>query len=98
MKLSNLERETVITFNEAENFAEVFTYNSRMKRTLAGLAADRPDDVQHIKTNPEGGAAYRIPKGWVKIRASRVLSEEQRAVMRERGRQAYKANLSAAIR
>ncbi len=86
MKLSNLERETVITFNEAENFAEIFTYNS--------LAADRPEDVQHVNTNPEGGATYRVPKGWVKIRASRILSEEQRAVMRERGRQAYKANLS----
>lgn len=79
MKLSNLERETVITFNEAENFAEVITYNSRMKRTLAGLAADRPEDVQHVKTNPEGGATYRTPKSWVKIRASRILSEAQKA-------------------
>lgn len=55
MKLSNLERETIIAFNEAENFAEIFTYNNRMKRSLAGLAADRPADVTHIKTNPEGG-------------------------------------------
>lgn len=79
MKLSNLERETVITFNEAENFAEVFTYNSRMKRTLAGLAADRPSDVEHIKTTPEGGETYSIPKGWLKIRAPRILSEAQKA-------------------
>lgn len=79
MKLSNQERETIIVFNEAEPFAEVFTYNSRMKRTLAGLAADRPSDVEHIKTNPEGGATYCIPKGWVKIRASRILSEAQKA-------------------
>lgn len=79
MKLSNQERETVIVFNEADSTAEVFTYNSRMQRTLAKLAADRPGDAQHIKTNPEGGATYRIPKGWVKIKPPRSQSEAQKA-------------------
>ncbi len=94
MKLTRAEQETIIVFSEADSTAEVFTYNSRMQRTLAKLAGTRPDEVTHTKTSPEGGTTYTIPKGWVKIRASRILSEEQRAVMRERGRKAYKANLS----
>lgn len=44
-----LERETVITFNEQEQFAEVFTYNPRMKRELAALAANRPDETKKSK-------------------------------------------------
>lgn len=55
MKLSNQERETVITFNEAESFAEVFTYNSRMKRTLAGLAADRPAMCSTLRLTRKAG-------------------------------------------
>lgn len=98
MKLSNLERETLICFNESESAAEVFTFNGAMRRKLEQLAADRPEDVQHVKTTPEGGETYTLPKGWLKIRAPRILSEEQRNAMRERGRQAYKSNLSAANR
>lgn len=61
MKLSRAEQETIITFNEADSTAEVFTYNGRMQRTLAKLATDRPAETTYIKTNPEGGTTYTIP-------------------------------------
>lgn len=61
-----LERETVITFNEQEQFAEVFTYNPRMKRELAALAISRPDETKKIKTNGVGGETYTVPKKWVR--------------------------------
>lgn len=80
MKLTRAEQETIITFNEADSTAEVFTYNSRMQRTLARLAGTRPGEVTHIKTSPEGGTTYTTPKGWVKIKPPRVQSEAQRAV------------------
>lgn len=78
MKLTNLEKETVIVFNEADPTAEVFTYNGRMLRELAKLAGDRPDDVEHVSDNGNGASTYRVPKKWVKIRAKRILSEEER--------------------
>lgn len=78
MTLTNLEKETIICFNEAEPTAEVFTYNGRMLRDLAKLAEERPADVQHILDNGTGGMTYRVPKKWVKIRASRILSDAQR--------------------
>lgn len=77
MPLSRLERETIIIFNEQEAQAEIFTYNDRLKHELSGLACARPDDVQHTKTNAEGGETYTVPKKWVKIRASRILSAKE---------------------
>lgn len=88
MTLTNYERETIICFNEAEPTADVFTYNGRMLRDLARLATERPDDVHHISDNGVGGSTYRVPKKWVKIRASRILTDEERAAMSERGRKA----------
>lgn len=86
MTLTNLEKETIICFNEAEPTAEVFTYNGRMLRDLSKLAAERPDDAQHISDNGNGGSTYRVPKKWVKIRANRILTEEQRTAAVEHGR------------
>ena len=71
--LSRLEQETIILFNEQEQTAEVFTYNGRMRRELSALAETRPDEVKR-----EGNETYIIPKRWVKIRASRILTDEQR--------------------
>lgn len=88
MKLTNQERETIICLNEADPTAEVFTYNGRMLRQLEQLAEERPDDAHHISDNGAGGSTYSVPKKWVKIRASRILTDEQRTAMSERGRKA----------
>lgn len=93
MTLTSQEKETIICFNEAEPTAEVFTYNGRMLRELSKLAEDRPDDAQHISDNGAGGSTYSVPKKWVKIRASRVMSAAQREVL-ERAR-AQKSNPSS---
>lgn len=78
MKLTNQERETIICFNEADKTAEVFTYNGRMLRDLDKLSSERPDEVQHKKDNGDGGHTYIVPKKWIKVRASRILTEEQK--------------------
>lgn len=84
MALTNLEKETIILFNEAEPEAEIFTYNGRMLRELEKLVDERPAEVQHISDNGAGGSTYRFPKKWVKIRANRILTVEQKAVMAAR--------------
>lgn len=81
MSLSRLEQETIIVFNEQEAHAEIFTYNGRLRRELSELSAARPDDVRHTQTNTEGGETYAVPKAWVKVRASRILSDAQRAAI-----------------
>ncbi|MDO4175655.1 MAG: hypothetical protein Q4D42_12915 [Eubacteriales bacterium] len=84
MTLTNQERETIICFNEADATAEVFTYNGRMLRELSALAGERSDDIKHISDNGAGGSTYSVPKKWVKIRASRILTDEQRRSLTRR--------------
>lgn len=83
--LTNIERETIITFNEAEDLAEVFTFNSALRRRLAELEQMRPADViqtDRDDTDGQVSVTYTVPKGWVKINPSHILSEEEKAKKR----------------
>ncbi|WP_294457091.1 hypothetical protein [uncultured Allofournierella sp.] len=78
MSISRLEQETIINFNEAEPMATIYTHNGALKRKLAKLAKERPADVRHSRSFPEGAEEYVVPKRWVRVNASRILSEAQR--------------------
>lgn len=93
MKLSKLEQETIITFNEAEDFAEVSTHNGRLKKRLVELAAARTDEVEYRGAD-HGSASYRVPKKWIKINPvyTRNLSEEERQDVQERLNRGRKIN------
>ena len=83
MKLSRYEQETIISFNEDEKTAEVYTHNTSLQRRLAALAKERPNDCKLVKESHDGQAVtYIVPKRWVKIRANRILTEEQLAKAR----------------
>ncbi|HIX13392.1 MAG TPA: hypothetical protein H9985_07275 [Candidatus Anaerofilum faecale] len=79
MSVSRLEQETIINFNEAESTATVYTHNGALVRKLEGLADQRPDEVKRGRVFPDGGREYTVPKRWVKVNASRILTEEQKA-------------------
>ena len=93
MKLSKLEQETIITFNEAEDFVEVSTHNGRLKKRLVELAAARTDEVEYRGAD-HGSASYRVPKKWLKVNplARRQMSEEERQAVRERLNRGRKIN------
>lgn len=78
MSISRLEQETIINFSEAEPMATIYTHNGALKRKLAKLAKERPADVRHSRSFPEGAEEYIVPKRWVRVNASRILSEAQR--------------------
>ena len=84
MKISRLEQETIITFNEAEATANIYTHNAALIRKLEALAGSRPDEVQRARSYPDGGREYIVPKRWVKVQPPRAYSEEQRAAMAAR--------------
>lgn len=87
MKLSRYEQETIITYNEEEKTAGVYTHNKALLRRLDKLAQERPDECRLEKVRPDGRAAdYIIPKAWVRIyppRVSAPLTEEQKQRRRE---------------
>ncbi len=98
MSLTNIERETIVVFNEGEQIAEIFTYNARIKRRLQELCPLHPADVRQIKDNGEGGVTYQCPKSWIRINPPRTsinLTEEQREQRRENMRKLHKARLQS---
>lgn len=87
MSLSYVEQETIINFNEGEKRASVYTCNPALKRKLTELAESRPEDCKLLREYPDGiGVEYQIPKKWVKVIPNRILTDEQRAVLSERGK------------
>lgn len=86
--LTAMERETIITYNNAENTANCFTLSLPVRRRLLQLAEEYPDEV-HINKQEEDMIDVDIPKSWVKIRPPRRLSDEQKAALAERGRNLY---------
>lgn len=83
--LTSLERETIITYNNAEGEASIFTLNQSMRRKVIQLAEEYPDDVK-ILHQAEDMVDATVPKSWVKIRPPRKLTDEQRKALVERGR------------
>lgn len=81
MGLSNLERETILLFNEAERTASVYTYNAALQKQLSGLCAAHPDQVCQTEDNGRGGLTFELPKKWIRVVPPRVLSPAQRAVL-----------------
>lgn len=81
---SRLEQETIVLYNEEEKTASIYTHNGAMQRKLLRLCSERPGEVQQTRENDQGGLTFEIPKKWVKIGASRILTDDQREVLRTR--------------
>lgn len=81
MALSKLERETIITYNEAEAEAEIYTYNRPLQRKLERLALERPEEVKILCADRTGSKTFRLPKKFVSVRAARQISPELREKM-----------------
>ncbi len=74
----NVEKETIICFNEGEPAAEIFTYRPSLIRQLDGLTEERPTETTRVKANAKGGVTFTVPKAWVRIKPKRIMSEAQK--------------------
>ena len=81
MKLSNIEKETLVCFNEAERTASVYTYNQALKTQLSELCQTYPEQVRQTAANSWGAVTFELPKKWLKVVPPRVLTPAQRAVL-----------------
>ena len=81
MKLTKIEQETIINFNEAERTASVYTHNEALKGRLLALCRTHPERVRQTAANAWGGLTFELPKKWLKVSPPRVLSPAQRAVL-----------------
>lgn len=86
MSISRMEKETIILFNEAEASASVYTYNAALKRKLSGLCTTRPEGARQTKDDGRGGLTFEVPKRWIKVNPSRILTVEQKKERAERAK------------
>jgi len=81
---SNIERETVILYNQQEKTASICTEDPALIRKLDILSSNRPEIT--VRLRREGYGEYICPKGWIKVRAPRELSDEKKQLLAERMR------------
>ena len=81
MKLTKIEQETIINFNEAERTASIYTHNEALKGRLLALCQTHPEQVRQTAANAWGGLIFELPKKWLKVSPPRILSPAQRAVL-----------------
>ena len=78
------ERETIVNFNEADDIATIYTFNSGLKKRLATFAEKYPDLCRMtVDDAMYGSVTYEIQKSRVSIRLVAPYSEERRNAARE---------------
>ena len=81
MRLSKVERETIITYNQAERTANIYTHNPTLIAQLQELCRTHPEQVCQTAANAWGGLTFELPKKWLRVTPPRVLSPAQKAVL-----------------
>ena len=78
-RLTKVEKETIILFNEGESTASIYTYNAGLKKRLAAFSKKYPDLCPARKSREHlGGVSYLIDKSRLSIRLQPPYSEERR--------------------
>lgn len=74
---------TELYFNEYDGTAEIYTYNTKLKKRLTAYAATYPDLSQLIEDDEQGGLRFEIDKRRISIRLTAPYSEERKATARQ---------------
>lgn len=86
MKLTGVERETIILYNEAEDMATVYTHDRKLIEKLKRLHVKYPDKVYPLQNEHNGAVRYAVPKRTVSVREP--YSEERRRADSARAKKA----------
>lgn len=70
--------ETIITFNEKEEIADVYTHNKALQKKCSKLCEEYPDQFISKGITVDGGCRYVVPKKRITVSSPRSLTPEQR--------------------
>lgn len=79
MKLSLLEQETILLYNQAEQTADIYTHDPKLMKKLSALSKEYPKQV--IKKDAHN---FVVPKNCVSVR--KPCCDEHRKAARERAK------------
>lgn len=86
MKLSKLEQETILLYNEEEATASVYTHDPKLIDKLKRLSEKYPDKVFVERKEHLGAVSYIVPKNCVSVREP--YSDARRKAASERAKSA----------
>ncbi len=78
-----IERETIITYNEKEKTANVYTTNKALCTKLKVMALEYPDLVKFVREHRDGALEYTVPKKSIRVNKPIALTDEQREKRRK---------------
>jgi len=67
MNLTPEEMETIILTSEADETANIYTFDSRLKRKLRQLHKQFPDKIYPDREVKHGAVSYTVPKNCIVI-------------------------------
>lgn len=74
---------TELYFNEYDGTAEIYTYNTNLKKRLTAYAANYPELCQLTEDDESGGLRFEIDKHRVSIRLTAPYSQECKSVTKQ---------------
>ena len=80
--LTLYEKETIINYNEAESFANIYTHNVALRNKLLKLSRTETD-LRIIRQGMDM-IEVEVPKKWIRVNPPRKLSEQTRLELKER--------------
>lgn len=78
-----IERETIITYNEKEKTANVYTMNKALCAKLKDMSQEYPTLVKFVKEYQDGALEYTVPKKSIRVNKPIILTDEQREKRRK---------------
>ena len=69
---------TELYFNEYDGTAEIYAYNTKLKKRLTAYAANYPELCQLTEDDESGGLRFEINKHRVSIRLTAPYSEKRK--------------------
>ena len=77
---------TELYFNEYDGTAEIYIYNTKLKKRLTAYAATYPDLCQLTEDDDNGGLRFEIDKHRIGIRLTAPYSEERRKLISQKAK------------
>ena len=81
--LTKKQKRTSICFTEADEFVEIFTYNTDFKKRLAAFAEKYPTECRQLDDDGNGCKTLCHQKGRFGIRLAAPYSEKRRQAASE---------------
>ena len=76
--LKKCEKETILLGNEEDDFYELYTFNSALKKKLADYSRRHPELCRKKAETAEGSVTYVVDKARLSLRLTEPYSEERR--------------------